>query len=125
MEEENYLKNIKKGQKVEILTKSKKLVTGYVEELASRTEFHRHGIMVMLTNRQVGRVQRILSDLPESKIRPSSSFFRQIFHNGWSENNLSWHHQSNKLYRQHTLKSIASLQFIKKSLLPKSGENLK
>ncbi|PIN90976.1 hypothetical protein COU57_02570 [Candidatus Pacearchaeota archaeon CG10_big_fil_rev_8_21_14_0_10_32_14] len=132
MEEENYLKNIKKGQKVEILTKSKKLVTGYVEELASRTEFHRHGIMVMLTNRQVGRVQRILSDLPESKLIPiikkgetyNIEFKKDIL---WSINYTEIQIKESKSYELHTFRHKASKIIIAKSicaLLNSQGGNL-
>jgi uncharacterized repeat protein (TIGR03833 family) len=66
--EGNYLKNIKKGMKVEILTKQKKSVRGEVEELGSRKEYHDDGIMVMLKSGEVGRVKEILSNKPISEI---------------------------------------------------------
>src|SRR3989338_804477 len=121
MEEENYLKNIKKGQKVEILTKSKKLVIGNVEELASRTQFHRQGIMVMLTNRQVGRVQKILSDLPESKLIPIIKkgeshlveFKSDIL---WSLNYTEQQIKESKSYYIHTFRHKASKIIIAKSI---------
>ncbi len=121
MEEANFLKNIKRGQKVEILTKSKKLVTGYVEELASRTEFHRQGIMVMLTNRQVGRVKRLLSDLPESKFLPlikSGESFKVEFKKDilWSLNFNEQQIKESKSHELHTFRHKASKVIIAKSI---------
>ncbi len=58
--EHQYLKNIKPGIKVEILTSQHRISTGIVEEIAARNHFHKDGIMVRLKNGDVGRVQKIL-----------------------------------------------------------------
>ncbi|MBU0907233.1 MAG: putative DNA binding domain-containing protein, partial [Nanoarchaeota archaeon] len=55
-----YLKNIKSGIRVQIITSQHKLSTGIVEEIAARNQFHKDGIMVRLKNGDVGRVQKIL-----------------------------------------------------------------
>lgn len=55
-----YLKNIKKGMKVEILTAQNKISRGIVDDVASRVPYHFHGIMVRLKNGEIGRVQRII-----------------------------------------------------------------
>lgn len=59
-----YLKNIKPGMKVVVLSTRKKYVTGIVEEIAARTLFHEEGVMVRLTNGDVGRVKKIIIDAP-------------------------------------------------------------
>src|SRR3989344_526912 len=61
----NYLKNIKKGMKVTILTNKKKYSTGYVDEIAVRNPFNEQGIMVRLKNKDVGRVKEIILSEPE------------------------------------------------------------
>ena len=55
-----YLKNIKAGMQVTILSTRKLYSTGIVEEIAARTPFHHEGIMVRLTNGDVGRVKKII-----------------------------------------------------------------
>lgn len=60
--ENQYLKNIRKGMKVKILNSLNKYSVGFIDEVASRTPFHPDGIMVRLTNGEVGRVQSILSN---------------------------------------------------------------
>ncbi len=60
-----YLKNIKPGMKVDILTSRKKYAIGIVDEIAARTAFHEDGIMVRLTNGDVGRVKKIILSEPQ------------------------------------------------------------
>ncbi|MEN9626613.1 MAG: hypothetical protein RL557_941 [archaeon] len=60
-----YAKNIKPGMKVEILTSRKKYAIGIVDEIAARTAFHEQGIMVRLTNGDVGRVKKIILNEPQ------------------------------------------------------------
>ncbi len=58
--EYKYLKNIKDGMKVKILTSQNKYSVGYVGEIAVRSPFHEEGIMVRLKNGDVGRVKEII-----------------------------------------------------------------
>lgn len=59
-----YLKNIKKGMRVVILTVQNKYSTGFVEEIATRKPFHEQGIMVRLHNGDIGRLQKIIHPEP-------------------------------------------------------------
>ena len=56
--------NVKVGAKVKIVLKTDqrtgKLTEGTVEKLLTKSSFHPHGIKVMLTDGQVGRVQEII-----------------------------------------------------------------
>ena len=63
--EHKYLKNIKKGMKVTILTSKKKYSTGIVEEFGTRNAFSEEGIMVRLKNGDIGRVKKIILSEPE------------------------------------------------------------
>ncbi|MEK6801027.1 MAG: RNA-binding domain-containing protein [Nanoarchaeota archaeon] len=60
-----YLKNIKTGMKVVILTSQNKNSTGFVEEIATRNPFNEEGIMVRLKSGDVGRVKKIILSEPE------------------------------------------------------------
>ena len=51
--ENQYLKNIKSGMKVTILTSQNKYSTGFVEEIAARNPFNEEGIMVRLKSGDV------------------------------------------------------------------------
>lgn len=59
-----YRKNIKKGQKVSIVLKqdqgTNRRVIGKVDRILTKKTRHPRGIKVMLTDGQVGRVQKIL-----------------------------------------------------------------
>lgn len=56
--------NIKIGSKVKIVLKKDqktgKLTEGKVKEILTNSQYHPHGIKVMLENREVGRVKEIL-----------------------------------------------------------------
>lgn len=58
-------KNIKIGQKVEIVLKADQktgvLTEGIVKKILTKSPTHPHGIKVMLENGKVGRVKNILS----------------------------------------------------------------
>ncbi len=58
--ESQYIENIKKGMKVEIITKQRRVVRGVIEDLAAREKFHVNGILVRLKTGEIGRVQKIL-----------------------------------------------------------------
>jgi uncharacterized repeat protein (TIGR03833 family) len=59
-------KNIKPGLRVAIVLKQDQRTgretIGVVKDLLTNSNFHPHGIKVRLTDGQVGRVQRILSE---------------------------------------------------------------
>lgn len=59
-------KNIRAGMQVAIVLKQDqrtgKRTVGIVKDLLTNSNFHPHGIKVRLTDRQVGRVQEILSE---------------------------------------------------------------
>lgn len=63
--EGNYLKNIKKGMKVEILARvTKKKVVGIVEDIGKNTDSQ----IVRLKSGEIGRIQQIISEKPVSEI---------------------------------------------------------
>jgi len=132
MEEGNYLKNIKKGQKVEILTKARKLAKGIVEDIASRKEFHEQGIMVMLKSGEVGRVRKLLSDKPASEaeglIKKGENYRLEFKSDAlWSINKKEQEIKQSKSYDLHTFRHKASKVIIAKSIaafLNSEGGNL-
>ncbi len=63
--ENQYLENIKKGMKVNILTNQKRNIIGIIEDIALRKTFEEEGIMVRLSNGEVGRVKKIIHSEPE------------------------------------------------------------
>jgi len=72
--EGKYLKNLKKGMKVAILTRENKSVSGIIEDIGSRKDFHDEGIMVMLTTGEVGRVKHIHN---YTKVSETESFIKK------------------------------------------------
>jgi len=60
----NFRKNIKLHAAVDVVLKKDqrtgKLTRGYVHWVLTSKEFHSRGIKVMLDNKQVGRVQKIV-----------------------------------------------------------------
>ncbi len=132
MGEENYLKNIKKGMKVEIWAKGRKLVKGIVEDIASRKEYHQDGIMVMLQSGEVGRVKRIFNEKPMSEIESlikKGENYRLEFKSDalWSLNKTEEEIKQSKSYELHTFRHKASKVIIAKSiaaLLNSEGGNL-
>lgn len=131
-EEGNYLKNIKKGMKVEILTRQKKRVRGVVEEFGSRKEYHDDGIMVMLKSGEVGRVKKILSNKPVSEIEnliKGGESYRLEFKSDalWSLGKTEAEIKSSKSYELQTFRHKASKIIIAKSiaaLLNSQGGNV-
>lgn len=66
-----YLKNIKIGMKVIVLTSQNRESTGFVQELAARNDFNEEGIMVRLKNGDIGRVKKII--LNEQELNDESA----------------------------------------------------
>jgi len=132
MDEEKYLKNIKKGLKVEILTKDKKAVKGIVEEIATRKDFHEQGIMVMLKSGEVGRVKKILSEKTinetEELIKKGENYKVEFKSEAlWSLKLSDGEIKQSKSYELHTYKQKASKVIIAKSIaafLNSDGGNL-
>ncbi len=135
MEEENsgkYLKNIKKGMEVEILTKSKKIVRGIVRDLGLRKDFDSQGIMVVLETGEIGRVKKIFSNKPiseiESLIKKGESNKLEFKSSAlWSLNKTEQEIKESKSYELHTYRQKASKVIIAKSiaaLLNSEGGNL-
>lgn len=130
--EGQYLKNIKKGMKVEILTKSRKKATGIVEDFGTRKEFHEQGIMVMLKSGEVGRVKKILDKKStseiESLIKKGESYLLEFKAEAlWSMNYTEKEIKQSKSYDLHTFRHKASKVIIAKSiaaLLNSEGGNL-
>ncbi len=130
--EGNYLKNIKKGMKVEILTKQKKNVKGVVDELGSRKEYHDEGIMVMLKSGEVGRIKKILSNKPiseiEAFIKKGESYKLEFKSDAlWSLFKKEEEIKQSKSPELHTFRHKASKVIIAKSiaaLLNSQGGNL-
>lgn len=62
-----YRANIRQGMVVDITLKkdqgTDRLTRGTVMRILTNKQYHSRGIKVMLTDRQVGRVQRIVEDL--------------------------------------------------------------
>ena len=122
MEKEgSYLKNLKKGLKVEILTKTKKTVIGLIEDIAPRKEYNEKGIMVMLKGGEVGRVIRILSDKPiteiENLLKKGESYNLEFKADIlWSFNKTEQEIKESKSYDLHTFRHKASKVIIAKSI---------
>lgn len=127
-----YLKNIKKGLKVEILTKNKKLIKGFVEDIASRNEFNELGIMVMLKTGEVGRVRKILNEKPigeiEHLIKKGENNKIEFKSDAlWSLGKTEQEIKESKSYDLHTFRHKASKVIIARSiaaLLNSEGGNL-
>jgi predicted HTH transcriptional regulator/uncharacterized protein YwbE len=135
MEEEkegSYLKNLKKGLKVEIITKAKKKFIGIIEDIAPRKEYDEKGIMVMLRGGGVGRVIKILSDKPtsptEELIKKGESYKLEFKTDAlWSVNKKEEEIKQSKSYDLHTFRHKASKVIIAKSIaafLNSEGGNL-
>lgn len=131
--EGQYLKNIKKGMKVKIITLRNRIATGIVEDIASRTEFHERGIMVRLKTGEVGRVEKIIIE------KKSGTGAEEIIGKGetsvlefkssalWSLNYSEQEIRQSKSYNLHAFKQKASKVIIAKSIaafLNSEGGNL-
>ncbi|MFA5258611.1 MAG: RNA-binding domain-containing protein [Candidatus Pacearchaeota archaeon] len=136
--ENQYLKNIKKGMKVEILTKQNKIAKGIVEDLASRDSFNTYGITVRLKTGEIGRVQKIILN-DEEKNKKNMQEIETLIKNGeslhvefkssclWSLNISDQEIKQTKSYDLHTFKQKASKVIIARSIaafLNSEGGNL-
>ena len=130
--EGSYLKNLKKGLRVEIITKAKKGLIGIIEEMAPRKEYDEKGIMVMLKSGEVGRVVKILSEKPISRIgelikKGESNKLEFKTDALWSINKTEEEIKQSKSYDLHTFRHKASKVIIAKSIaafLNSEGGNL-
>lgn len=116
-----YLKNLKKGMQVEIITHRLKLARGIIEDIGSRKEFDKQGMMVILKSGEVGRVKRILSDKPISEIEElvnKGENSRIEFKSDalWSLNKTELEIKESKSYDLHTYRHKASKVIIARSI---------
>ena len=131
-EEGNYLKNIKKGMKVAILTKNKELVKGVIEDIASRKEFHEEGIMVRFKTGEIGRVKKIISEKIESNtenmLKKGESYKLEFKSDAlWSLHKTEQEIKESKSLDLHTHRHKASKVILARSiaaLLNSEGGNL-
>ncbi|MGA2918688.1 YwbE family protein [Methanoregula sp.] len=86
-----HLENIKIGLAVEIFLKEdragKNPIPGKVREILTHSSFHPHGIMVQLGDGKIGRVQRILTEVPDVEQQNTSSYGREDSHLRNTRNN--------------------------------------
>ncbi|MFA5857022.1 MAG: RNA-binding domain-containing protein [Candidatus Pacearchaeota archaeon] len=136
--ESQYLKNIEKDIKVEILTEQRKLLRGNIKEILSKSEFNFSGVKVMLTDGTIGRVQKILLDEGqknkkagneiESLIKKGENFYVEFKSSSlWSLNFTDEDIKQSKSFDVHTFKQKASKVIIAKSIasfLNSEGGNL-
>jgi uncharacterized repeat protein (TIGR03833 family) len=133
-----YLKNIKKGMKVEILTKQNRISKGIVDAILTKDSYNLYGIMVALDSGEVGRVQKIiLSD--NEKDQKEISEIKRLIEKGenfysefklsllWSQNYTEEDIKKSRSYDVHYYKQRASKIIIAKSIaafLNSDGGNL-
>lgn len=115
MEEE-----LKKGTKVEILTKDKKNITGIVEEVGIRRNESK-GLMVVLKTGEIGRVTKIIGGKVktevEALIKKGETFNIEFKSEAlWSTTYKSQEIAESKSYDLHTFKQKASKVIIAKSI---------
>src|SRR5208337_2152343 len=86
-----HLENIKTGLTVEIFLKEdragKNPIHGIVSEILTHSSFHPYGIMVQLDDGKIGRVQRILTEVPDLGQQNTSSYVREDLHPRDTRNN--------------------------------------
>jgi uncharacterized repeat protein (TIGR03833 family) len=132
--ENQYLNNIKKGLKVEILSSNNKLFKGVVEDIASRKEFSSEGIMVRLKSGEIGRIQKIIKNKSNSEIdienwiKGGENFNLEFKSSAlWSQFFNEEQIKQSKSYDLHLFKQKASRFIIAKSIaafLNSEGGNL-
>ena len=121
---------IKKGMKVEILTRDKKNIIGIVDELGTKES--ERGKMVLLKSGEVGRVQRIVGEKPKTEaeqlVKKGESYNREFKAEAlWSLNYTNQQINESKSYELHTHKHKASKVILAKSiaaLMNSEGGNL-
>jgi uncharacterized protein YwbE/predicted HTH transcriptional regulator len=132
MDEGKYLKNVKRGIKVEIRTKIGKMVNGVVEDLGSRKEYDGEGIQVMLKTGEIGRVRnifpdKIISEIDELLKKGESNRIEFKSESLWSLNKTEEEIKQSKSLDLHTFRHKASKVIIARAitaLLNTQGGNL-
>jgi len=128
--EEKIETEIKKGMKVEILTRAKKNIIGIVEEIGTKS--NPNGMMVLLKTGEIGRVQKIIGEKPKSEaellIKKGESYKLEFKAEAlWSLNYTNQQISESKSNDLHTYKHKASKVIIARSiaaLLNSQGGNL-
>ena len=136
--ESQYLKNIEKGYKVEILTDAKKLVSGIVENVLSRSSYSFYGIRVRLKGGEIGRVQKVFLT-EEQKLSQNAKEIERMIKSGenfnvefksealWSLDYSDEKIKQSKSFDLHTYKQKTSKVIIARSIaafMNSSGGNL-
>ena len=80
--ENQYLKNIKKGMKVEILTDNNRISRGIIEDIISRASYQLYGIRVRLVTGEIGKVQKIISSLHSDAMDELPDDIRKLIKKG-------------------------------------------
>lgn len=134
--ETQYLKNIKKGMKVEIITEGYKLARGEIENILSKSQYQMYGIRVRLKSGEIGKVQKILEEknleFPEecitSILKKGESFHGEFKSSAlWSQNYTEEDIKKSRSPDLHYYKQKASRVIIAKSIsafLNSDGGNL-
>lgn len=136
--ESQYLKNIKIGLRVEILTDNYKISKGIVRNILTQEPYHIYGIKVKLHNNEIGRVQKII--LSDKEIREKIlNEIKRMLDNGenfytefkseclWSVNFTKEDIKKSRSFDVHYFKQKASKVIIAKSItafLNSEGGNL-
>jgi predicted HTH transcriptional regulator len=112
--------DIKKGTKVEILTKEGKTITGIVEEVGVQRN-ERKGLMVVLKTGEIGRIIKILGGKVKTEVEvlaKRGEGYKIEFKSEalWSLNYKSQEITESKSYDLHTFKQKASKVIIAKSI---------
>jgi len=111
---------IKKGMRVEILTRDKKKVIGIVEDLGTKKNESK-GIMVLLKTGEIGRVEKIVNEKlrteVEDLVKRGESYKIEFKSDAlWSLNYKDQDIKESKSYDIHTFKQKASKIIIAKSI---------
>ncbi len=128
------VKKIKKGMKVEILSRKNKLSQGIVDDVAPREHPYK-GIIVRLVSGEIGRVQRVLEETePEidfdfyKLLKSPENYYCEFKENVlWSQNFTEEDVKKSKSFEVHMYKKRASKIIIAKtiaSFLNSDGGNL-
>ena len=122
-----YIKNVEKGFKVEVLTDKNKILKGFVDDILTKDKYNLKGIRVRLKNGGIGRVQKIflndeqknrksLEDI-EKLIKNGENFFNEFKLNcSWSDNYSLEQIKQSKSYEVHNYGRKACKVIVAKSI---------
>lgn len=136
--ESQYVENIKKGLKVEIVSNDNKIARGIIDDILSKNSYQMYGVMVRLKSGEVGRVQKIIYNDEEKNEKNFQEIDKMMlvgenmhteFKSSalWSNDFTNEDIHKSKSYDIHLFKQKASRAIIAKSiaaLLNSDGGNL-